>query len=40
MAQTLELGEGVIEQVYEARERLAQGRFVSNKEILKEFDLE
>src|SRR3989338_6453646 len=35
-----ELRDEVIEQVQEARERIAKGRFVSNEEILKEFDLE
>ena len=34
-----ELRDEVIEQVQEARERIAKGRFVSNEEILKEFDL-
>lgn len=33
-----ELCEGVIEQVQEARERIVKGHFVSNENILKEFD--
>jgi hypothetical protein len=35
-----ELREEVIEQVKEARERIAKGQFVSNEDILKEFDVE
>ena len=34
-----ELREEVIEQVQEARERIAKGQFVSNEDILKEFDV-
>ncbi len=34
-----ELREEVIEQVREARERIAKGQFVSNEDILKEFDV-
>jgi len=36
----LELKEEVKEQVRQARKRIAKGEFVSNKDILKEFDLE
>lgn len=35
-----ELRDNVISQVAEARERISQGRFVSNKEVLKEFGIE
>ena len=35
-----ELREEVIEQIQEARERIGKGQFVSNKDILKEFDRE
>ena len=35
-----ELREDVIKHVEEARKRMAQGKFVRNKDILKEFDLE
>ena len=35
-----ELREEVIQQVEEARERIAKGQFVSNEDILKEFDPE
>jgi len=35
-----ELREEVIEQVKEARERIVKGQFVSNEDILKEFDVE
>ena len=35
-----ELRDEVIEQVQEARKRIAQGKFVSNDDILKEFDVE
>lgn len=35
-----ELREEVIEQVQEARKRIAKGQFVSNEEVLKEFDVE
>ena len=35
-----ELREEVIEQVKEARERITKGQFVSNEDILKEFDVE
>ena len=35
-----ELREEVVKQVQEARERIAKGQFTSNKDILKEFDVE
>ncbi len=35
-----ELREGVIERIKEARERISKGQFISNEEMLKEFDLE
>ncbi|HIJ10888.1 TPA: hypothetical protein HA278_02415 [Candidatus Woesearchaeota archaeon] len=35
-----ELREEVIQQVKEARERIAKGQFVSNGDILKEFDVQ
>tara|TARA_Y100000310_G_C20571200_1_gene758128 strand:- start:14 stop:217 length:204 start_codon:yes stop_codon:yes gene_type:complete len=35
-----ELRDEVIKQLQEARERISKGQFVSNEDILKEFDLE